>query len=271
MKTRKAHWKQLKKVNPLSSGFRVFPGVLLALFVLVLLMMPEMPAAPIVPDTHDAPSETVEPEDPFEAFRLSRMALPETTPQDNSDRLVDGSLTAPVQPQRLFREERADLDNDGQEEIYSLRDGRLTVTLQEGQENLEDQVLWQSPEEWWVEDFILGDITNDGQPNLSLCVWREGSYGPYKPFWVEANDNLVRNHLFVYKLESPEGNTEETSVKAIWQSSHLARPNYQVSLAQIDGDGVNHLVVVQGDYEDPTFGETAYWKWNGWGFSPSRE
>ena len=57
----------------------------------------------------------------------------------------------------------------------------------------------------------------------------------------------------------------------LWQSSHLARPNHTAFIAQIDGDGENHLVVVQGDYEDPEWGEIAFWKWTGWGFSPSRD
>lgn len=245
-----------------STKYRVFGGLLLLLILLVL------------------------PVDPFEAFWESRMALPETTPQGNLNTLIDDHLTSPVEPRRLFRVERADLDNDGQEETYTLRDGRLTVTYQKDQEDQEGHVLWQSPEHWWIDDFILGDITNDGEPNLSLSVWREGSYGPYKPFWVKANDTLVRNHLFVYRLETAEKSSGESTVKspgesheeisygkpalkAIWQSSHLARPNHRVCLAQIGGGGENHLMVVQGDYEDPTYCEKAYWKWNGWGFSPS--
>jgi hypothetical protein len=107
-------------------------------------------------------------------------------------------------------------------ETYSLRNGRLTVTDQE------DRLLWQSPEEWWIDDFFLGDITNDGRQNLCLSVWKEGSYGPYRPFWVEANDSLVRNHLFLYQMEATEENTsEKPSLKAVWQSSHLARPNHR--------------------------------------------
>ena len=64
---------------------------------------------------------------------------------------------------------------------------------------------------------------------------------------------------------------QEKRPLVLWQSSHLARPNHTAFIAQIDGDGENHLVVVQGDYEDPEWGEIAFWKWNGWGFSPSRD
>lgn len=171
----------------------------------------------------------------------------------------------PLPPQRLFREEQADLNDDGHRETYSLRNGRLTVTDQE------NHLLWQSPEEWWIDDFYFGDITNDGRQNLCLSVWKEGSYGPYRPFWEDANDSFVRNHLFLYHMEATEEHAPvKPTLKAVWQSSHLARPNYQAFIAQIDGDGLNHLVVVQGDYENPHTGEIAFWKWNGWGFSPSR-
>ena len=171
---------------------------------------------------------------------------------------------SPLPPQRLYREVQLDLNADGHQETYTLRDGRLTVT------DTHQALLWQSPEDWWIDDFYTGDITNDGRENLCLSVWREGSYGPYQPFWVESNDTLVRNHLFVYHME-PAGDhaPAKPSLKAVWQSSHLARPNHQAFIAEIDGDGVNHLVVVQGDYEDPQAGEIAFWKWNGWGFSPS--
>lgn len=241
------------KTNPLPPAFFVF--VLVLMLVLALGWVGSSMAG--------AHREAIESDDPFEAFRTQRMALPETTPPISLVAVDDDLVTGPFPPQRLFREEEADLNDDGLGETYSLRNGRLSVIDQE------DRLLWQSPEEWWIDDFFLGDITNDGRQNLCLSVWKEGSYGPYRPFWVEANDSLVRNHLFVYQMEAVgEHTSEKPSLKAVWQSSHLARPNHRAFIAHIDGE--NHLVVVQGDYENPQTGEIAFWKWNGWGFSPSR-
>jgi hypothetical protein len=53
----------------------------------------------------------------------------------------------------------------------------------------------------------------------------------------------------------------------VWQSSNLDRPNYEAGLADLDGDGTNELVVVEGEYDDPGVREAGVWRWNGWGFS----
>ncbi len=246
-----------KKRNLLPSGL---VKLFLPLALLLLMIGGGVGCAPA-----EVPLEVAEFASPFETFLDSRMALPETTPPTNPVAVDDDFIDGPVSPQRLFREEQADLDDDGQGETYSLRNGCLSVTDQG------DHLLWQSPEEWWIDDFFLGDITNDGRQNLCLSVWREGSYGPYRPFWEDDNDSLVRNHLFLYQMEEAgEHPLEKPSLKAVWQSSHLARPNYRAFIAQIDGEGENHLVVIQGDYENPEAAEIAFWKWNGWGFSPSQ-
>ncbi|MCR4397825.1 MAG: CapA family protein [Firmicutes bacterium] len=147
----------------------------------------------------------------------------------------------------------SDLDADGRVEEYLLRDGRLTITVDREQ-------VWQSPEDWWVDDFTLGDADNDGARELGLSVWKEGSFGPDRPFWVHEEDRSVRNHLFIFR---PAGG----SLKAVWQSSNLDRPNYAISLEDFDGDGLNELVTVEGDYSDPGKQRTGVWRWSGWGFS----
>lgn len=154
---------------------------------------------------------------------------------------------------RLNKEQRFDLDRDGILEVYSLQNGSLKVADA-------SRSIWQSPDEWWVDDFFLGDADNDGIPELNLLVWKSGSFGPHKPFWITGEDISVKNHLFVYKLV-------EGVIKPVWQSSNLDRPNYEARLEDLDGDGINELVVVEGDYNDPGVREDGIWRWNGWGFS----
>lgn len=154
---------------------------------------------------------------------------------------------------RLIKKRSFDLNQDGISEDYSLQDGRLEVTS-------DWQTIWQSPDNWWVDDFFLGDANNDGIPELNLLVWKSGSFGPHKPFWVTQNDNSVKNHLFIFKLTG-------SSFKPVWQSSNLDRPNYETILEDLDGDGDNELIVTEGDYTNPGEREVGIWKWNGWGFS----
>lgn len=154
---------------------------------------------------------------------------------------------------RLHKERHHDLDRDGSPEVYSLQDGKLKVT--DG-----SRLIWQSQDDWWVDDFFLGDSDNNSIPELNLLVWKAGSFGPHKPFWVTEEDHSVKNHLFIFKLV-------EGVIKPVWQSSNLDRPNYEAGLADLDGDGTNELVVMEGEYDDPGVREAGVWRWNGWGFS----
>jgi poly-gamma-glutamate capsule biosynthesis protein CapA/YwtB (metallophosphatase superfamily) len=153
---------------------------------------------------------------------------------------------------RLAQYRQFDMDNDGLPEYYTLRSGKLTVRSG-------SRLIWQSPDDWWVDYFFLGDADNDGAPELNLLVWKEGSFGPHRPFWVEEDDTSVKNHLFVFRLE-------KGSFKAVWQSSNLDCPIYRAALVDLDGDGENELLVTEGSYTDPATREITLWKWSGWGF-----
>jgi len=159
----------------------------------------------------------------------------------------------PLLESRLVKNRHFDLDQDGIYEDYSLQDGKLRVATG-------SQTIWQSRDDWWVDDFFLGDSNNDSVPELNLLVWKSGSFGPHRPFWITQEDKSIKNHLFIFKLAGG-------SFKPVWQSSNLDRPNYEAVLADPDGDGINELIVTEGNYADPGEREVSIWKWNGWGFS----
>ncbi|HHV57094.1 MAG TPA: hypothetical protein GXX50_04935 [Firmicutes bacterium] len=147
----------------------------------------------------------------------------------------------------------ADLDEDGRQEVYRLQNGRLIVEE-------EAQPLWQSPPEWWVDGFTLADADNDGRTDLNLSVWKAGSFGPHKPFWITEDDNSVKNHLFIFDLV-------DDAVKPIWQSSNLDRPICEMAFTDLDANGENELVVTEGSYTAPADRQLTIWQWNGWGFA----
>lgn len=165
----------------------------------------------------------------------------------------------------IFRQKRfslsqiikfADLNNDSFKEEYRLQNGKLTVKQQ-------GKIIWQSDKEWFIDSFVLADSTNDGVIDLNLSVWKPGNFGKSKPFWVEENDQSVKNHFFIFDLR-------DSQLKPVWQSSNLDKPNCQFSIVDINNDKENELIVIEGEYKKP--GEcqgkyTAIWKWNGWGFS----
>ncbi|RJQ26923.1 MAG: VCBS repeat-containing protein [Peptococcaceae bacterium] len=159
----------------------------------------------------------------------------------------------PLTGSSLIKNASFDLDGDGMDESYSLQEGKLRIETG-------SRTIWQSPDEWWVDDFLLGDADNDGIPDLNLLVWKAGSFGPHKPFWITAEDKSVKNHLFIFNLV-------HGAVKPVWQSSNLDRPNYGIALADIDKDSKNELIATEGDYADPEVRQVSVWRWNGWGFS----
>lgn len=163
--------------------------------------------------------------------------------------LIDKSYNASL----ASRED--DLDADGKIETYALSaDGILTVT-EDGKE------IWHTDEGWKVEGFFLTDADNDGIADLSLSVWKPGNYGEAMPFWVGENDMSVRNHFFVYSLE-------DDRMRPVWQSSNLAAPDCGFTIDDIDADGKNELIAMEGDYADAVCRgrRLSVWRWHEWGF-----
>jgi hypothetical protein len=138
---------------------------------------------------------------------------------------------------------------------FLLQDGVLRVSK-------DSKTVWETPDQWWADDFVLADSDNDGQAEINLSVWKSGDFGPFKPFWIKENDASVKNHFFVFNWENGEA-------RAQWQSSNLTAPNCEISVRDINGDGQNELVVIEGDYQDwpACNGQyAAVWRWDGWGF-----
>lgn len=156
----------------------------------------------------------------------------------------------------ISKQEHADLDNNSVSENYDLENGNLTITENE-------KMIWQSPSDWWIDDFALADSNNDKVVDINLSLWKSGSFGASKPFWVKENDMSIKNHFFV--LDFSGG-----AIKQVWGSSNLAVPNCEFEIADVDNDEKNDLVVVEGDYSQKpkcTGNYVAVWKWNDWGFS----
>jgi len=162
----------------------------------------------------------------------------------------------PKNKELISKQEQVDLNNDSTLENYVLENGVLTIT-----EN--SVIIWQSPTDWWVDNFVIADSNNDGILDINLSLWKSGNFGISKPFWVQYNDMSVKNHFFV--LDFVEGD-----MKQVWGSSNLSQPNCEFEIADIDNDNINDLIVIEGEYsQEPTCSGNyvAVWKWNGWGFS----
>ena len=136
--------------------------------------------------------------------------------------------------------EAADLDGDGTAETLTL-EGR-SFTARRG-----EALLFETPEEWQTADLLHADIDRDGTEEVLLLVWKQGSYGDYRPFWVEENDSDLSEHIFIYKCDPDQ-------LRPIWMSSALDLP---VRDWTADAEGRLHLTAPDGSEQAAA--------WEGWG------
>lgn len=138
-----------------------------------------------------------------------------------------------------------DLTGDGVPETLTLRRKALTVT------DDMDRVLWKTERGWLAQDVLAGDIDGDGTPELLALVWKRGSYGYARPFWVERDETAFSQHIFIYRWDAAE-----ERFRPLWMASAL-RPRVQ-SWA-LSEDGVLAIVTEAG--------EDTRWAWQGWGLT----
>ncbi len=132
-----------------------------------------------------------------------------------------------------------DLTGDGLAEGVRLVAERVTVS-RDGVD------LWTSPAEWRVVDLALGDPDDDGRGDMLLAFWRADAEG------------APRNHPFVVGYR-------QGMYRTLWGGSAVADPILEVELGDLDGDGVQELVVLEG--AEGGRSAVTVWRWHGWGFS----
>lgn len=138
--------------------------------------------------------------------------------------------------------------------VINLSKGRLKVLL-------DKKLIWSSRKNWWIDEAMLTDVTNRGTSDVVFSLWKNGNY--FKPpFWHNTNEWQIRNHFFIYKFNNGK-------LQPHWGSSNISAPICKFAVADINHDGENELIVLEGDYKDYpncTGKDLAVWKWNGWGF-----
>jgi len=152
----------------------------------------------------------------------------------------------------------------------TLGDGHAVVTLQDGvaQVHRESDLVWRSLPSWDVRDIVAADVNNDGRQEVALVLWKPFFREPdifYDTFrfpspWEEGS---LRNQLFLYGWRY-------SAWQPLWCSSPIADPISELAVGDVDGDGANELVVLEGSYADTldqAAGHVSVWRWNGWGFA----
>ena len=176
--------------------------------------------------------------------------------------LTPAVLPSPASP-RLTPPE-ADLKSDGRQE---------TLTVVQGQAALREsgRVVWQSPADWQVLQAAFTDLDRDGRPEVALLVWRAFQPWPVDR-WLPSGGRIQDFHdaagqschliLIGWRRDGRYGE--------LWAGSALAEPLRAFAAADLDGDGAQELVTLDGRYADPRSSparDLKVWEWNGFGFT----
>ena len=132
------------------------------------------------------------------------------------------------------------LSMDDPQRTLILKDRKVTVKTPA------DEVVFETPDDWYVQNMLLEDINEDSVLELILLVWKVGSYGDHLPFWESENDQRLEQHIFIYACD-------HGGIYPIWMSSTVS-------------DSITSIALVSGDilvsFRD---GQTSLWGWRSWG------
>jgi len=157
---------------------------------------------------------------------------------------------------------QADLDGDGQAEQIVLRDGRASIVHQ-------GRTLWTSSAQWQVAQAQASDLDRDGQLELALLVWR-----PFAPWPIDA---YIPHPGRIASFQDGQGRSchliligwRREAFRELWAGSAMADPLISFSAADLDDDGYQELIALEGRYDAPSAaaGAVTLWSWNGFGFT----
>ncbi len=178
--------------------------------------------------------------DPAEAGPLLTRVQPEVR---HTGFVCDGHDCQPISVPQMpetgrFYGGAIDLTGDGTPEQVRLVEEQVVV-YHDGVE------VWRGLPEWRVADLALGDPNDDGRGEALLALWKPDAEG------------TLRSHPFIVGYRGG-------AYRVLWGGSAAADPIHEVELGDVDGDGVQELIVLE-----ERDGERALtmWRWHGWGFS----
>jgi hypothetical protein len=179
----------------------------------------------------------------------------------------DGAQLAPVSvdgrvgPRILLG--AADLNGDGSIEQLALDEGRASIRST-------GSTLWMSPAAWTVTQALLADLNHDGSLEVVMIAWRPFASWPidaWLPHGGRTNgfhDQAGQScHLILVGWRDGQW-------RQVWAGSALADPLIQIDLADLDGDGHEELLALEGRYArhgSEAHGSIGVWRWNGFGFT----
>ena len=131
------------------------------------------------------------------------------------------------------------------------------------------------PTGWHVVNALRADLDRDVTVECALLVWRPWQDWPIMR-WSDT-DSPIAAHLdargdssHIILLQPLPDSSRQGIYRELWAGSALAVPIIQIRAGDVDGDGWDELVALEGDYATGRLGpaiQVAVWRWNGFGFT----
>ncbi len=126
---------------------------------------------------------------------------------------------------------------------------------------------WQSGENWQVKEAISADLNRDGRNELVMVVWRPHQPWPIDQFLPHGGriDSFhdrrgLSCHIILVGWDGDE-------YRELWAGSSMIDPVFHLSAVDVDGDGNQELIAIEGKYDTPNLvGSLTVWDWSGFGF-----
>jgi hypothetical protein len=158
---------------------------------------------------------------------------------------------------------QADLDTDGASESLALTGGHLAILSK-------NETVWESPQGWDVFQASFSDLNRDGTPEVTLLVWRAFQPWPVDKFLphggrIATFHDEAGDSCHIILIGWTRGQYSE-----LWAGSALAEPVTTFVAADVNGDGAEELVTLEGRYAGSRSGPARAlkaWEWNGFGFT----
>lgn len=129
------------------------------------------------------------------------------------------------------------------------------------------EIKWQSGENWQVREAITADLNRDGKNELAMMVWR-----PFKPW---AIDSFLPHGGRIVEFQDSHGMSchiilvgwDGEDYRELWAGSSLIDPVFHIRAADVDQDGNQELITLEGKYDTLNqTGNLTVWDWNSFGF-----
>ena len=179
--------------------------------------------------------------------------------KENLTRIDNNSLFQSTN--RLNNLASGDLDRDGNQECVQLLQDSAEIT------DCADEILWKSDPSWQVMEIAVGDLNHDGDSEVTLLVWR-----PFRPWPI---DRFVPFGGRIDSFHNRQGKSCQIILigwwkdhfDELWAGSALVRPVSHIHVVDMDNDGNEELVSLEGAYDkNETGGSLSIWRWQGFGF-----